>query len=624
MDAQAKQQLIERVKQANNILVTVSKDPTVDQLSACIGLTLMLNKMQKHATAVFSGQVPSTLEFLQPEKTLETNTDSLQDFIISLDKNKADKLRYKVEDQFVRVFITPYRTSLSEKDLQFSQGDFNVDAVVALGVKDRNQLDAAIIAHGRILHDATVISVNSGAGNAPNLGQINWQDPGASSLSEMVVSVSEAFGSGLIDNQIATALLTGIVAETNRFSNDNTSPKVLTMSAQLMAAGANQQLIAKQLEPPPPLVPAIPAQPPTPEPPQIPPAAAPQAPQAPENPKESAQTPPPQPPKNEPEKKENKTSPEDLARPVNESRNGTLNVAHEGKDGSDEVEVNPNSIDIDEEGNLKVIGETPEESGQEQPPSEKSTTPAKEESKEDRAADKDASKSDTPPGPHALLDSKNQPNNPFTANTQPEWKNAAAETSVDPLSTAAEMKEPPSMTAHVADVAPPNPFTFNPITELSNKKAAEATSESAPAESTEAAPATDQVPPAEANVDSARSAVENALASAPFDPATAGPIEALNAQPMTPPLHEEQATDQTVVSNDVPVEPAPDAAAAPPPAPVTPASDTPSLSLPTEPAAPSGAPQSDSVAPAAPPPVPPPLTFDPNLLNQDNGNSQKK
>lgn len=287
MDAQAKQQLIERVKQANNILVTVSKDPSVDQLAACIGLTLMLNKLNKHATAVFSGQVPSTLEFLQPEKTLETNTDSLQDFIISLDKNKADKLRYKVEDQFVRIFITPYRTSLTEKDLQFSQGDFNVDAVITLGVKDRNQLDAAIIAHGRILHDATVISMNAGAGKAPELGQINWQDPSASSLSEMIVSVSEAFGSGLIDNQIATAFLTGIVAETNRFSNANTSPKVLTMSAQLMAAGANQQLIAKQLEPPPPLVPAIPAQQP-----QAPQTAA---------PKES-------------EKKENNTSPDDLAR----------------------------------------------------------------------------------------------------------------------------------------------------------------------------------------------------------------------------------------------------------------------------------------------------------------------
>ncbi len=73
---QAKQQIVERIKQANNILVTVSNNPSVDQLAACIGLTLLLNKMGKHATAVYSGATPSTIEFLQPEKTLETNTDA--------------------------------------------------------------------------------------------------------------------------------------------------------------------------------------------------------------------------------------------------------------------------------------------------------------------------------------------------------------------------------------------------------------------------------------------------------------------------------------------------------------------------------------------------------------------
>jgi len=248
MDPNQKQQVVERLKTANNVLITVSSNPTVDQLAACIGFTLLMNKLGKHATAVFSGAIPSTLEFLQPEKTIESNTDSLRDFIIALDKSKADKLRYKVEDEVVRIFITPYRTSLSEKDLEFSQGDFNVDAVLAIGVANKEAIDQAIVAHGRILHDATVMTVMNGP--APSdVGSINWHDPSASSLSEMLVSITESFGSGLLDPQMATSFLTGIVAETERFSNDKTSPKVMTMSAQLMAAGANQQLIATKLTP---------------------------------------------------------------------------------------------------------------------------------------------------------------------------------------------------------------------------------------------------------------------------------------------------------------------------------------------------------------------------------------
>lgn len=247
MDSQ-KQQASERIKQANNILVTVSNNPSVDQLAACIGVTVALNKMGKHATAVYSGSTPSTIEFLQPEKTLEKNTDSLRDFIIALDKSKADKLRYKVEDRVVKIFITPYKTSISDKDLEFSQGDFNVDAILALGVHNQSELDQAITSHGRILHDATIITLNTKPGG--ELGSINWLDPGASSLSELAVELIDSLDKKLIDTQIATALLTGIVAETERFSNSKTSPQTMSISAELMADGANQQLVATKLEEP--------------------------------------------------------------------------------------------------------------------------------------------------------------------------------------------------------------------------------------------------------------------------------------------------------------------------------------------------------------------------------------
>lgn len=247
MQENAKQQIVERIKNATNILVTVGKNPSVDSLSAALSLTLMLNRLDKHATAVFSGKVPPAINFLEPNKTFEDSVDSLRDFIIALDKEKADRLRYKVEDDVVRIFITPYKTVLSEKDLKFSQGDFNVELIVALGVEAREDLDTAITAHGRILHDATVVTVNTGSSQS-TLGSIDWSDASASSLCEMLMSLSEALQSGLLDEQISTAVLTGIVAATDRFRNEHTSPRVMTMAAQLMAAGANQQLIAAKLE----------------------------------------------------------------------------------------------------------------------------------------------------------------------------------------------------------------------------------------------------------------------------------------------------------------------------------------------------------------------------------------
>jgi hypothetical protein len=243
----AKTQLAAKLKDANNVLVTVSTNPSVDQLAAAIGLTLFLSKLKKHATTVFSGQVPSTIDFLKPEETIEDNTDSLRDFIISLDKSKADKIRYKVEDTMVKIFITPYRTSIGEQDLVFSQGDFNVDVVIALGIHNKDDLDQAITAHGRILHDATVATLNIGDGS--ELGTLNWIDPKASSLCEMAVALTDLLKSNALDGQMATAFLTGIVAETERFSNEKTTSTTMNASAKLMTAGANQQLVATKLEP---------------------------------------------------------------------------------------------------------------------------------------------------------------------------------------------------------------------------------------------------------------------------------------------------------------------------------------------------------------------------------------
>lgn len=242
-----RQAVVDKLKKSTNILVTVAHDPSVDALAAALGFTLLLNKIDKHATAVFSGIIPPAITFLEPERTFEGTVDSLRDFIIALDKEKADRLRYKVEGDVVRIYITPYHTTITDKDLHYSQGDFNIDLVVALGVEKKADLDKAIVSHGRILHDASVVTINT-TETESSVGSISWNDPKASSLCEMLMTLNESLKADVVDEQIATALLTGMVSATERFSNQKTSPKVMTMAAELMAAGANQQLIAEKLE----------------------------------------------------------------------------------------------------------------------------------------------------------------------------------------------------------------------------------------------------------------------------------------------------------------------------------------------------------------------------------------
>ncbi|MCL2869265.1 hypothetical protein FWF48_00430 [Candidatus Saccharibacteria bacterium] len=247
-----KTQILQQIQDAENILVTVNDNPSVDELTSALGLTLLVNKLGKRAVAVVSGSIPDALSFLQPEKTFENSVDSLRDFIIALNKEKADHLRYKIEGDFVKVFITPYHTTISEKDLEFSQGEFNIDLVIALNVETQDKLDAALKVHGQILHNAVVSTINTN-GTKSSLGTINWIDNDASSLSEMIVGLASAFkqesdGESLMDEAIATALLTGIVSATNRFSNERTNSLTMAIASKLMQFGADQQLVSTNLD----------------------------------------------------------------------------------------------------------------------------------------------------------------------------------------------------------------------------------------------------------------------------------------------------------------------------------------------------------------------------------------
>lgn len=237
-----------KIGESQNVLIALSSDPSVDEMAAAIGLSLFLDKMGKRATAIYSGTTPNALEFLKPEETFESTTDTLQDFVIALNKEKADHLRYKLDGDFVKIYITPYKTKISEEDLDFSYGDFNVDLVLALDVANGTDLDSALREHGRIMHDASIVNITTG--NPGKLGEIEWSDKSASSVSEMIAKLLYSLnGKVQMGKEEATAFLTGIVAATNRFSNTSTTPETMKMSSRLMESGANQQLISNNITP---------------------------------------------------------------------------------------------------------------------------------------------------------------------------------------------------------------------------------------------------------------------------------------------------------------------------------------------------------------------------------------
>ncbi len=247
MDLTPKQQTSEAIRQADNILVVAGQNPTVDQIVAVMGLAAILRKFGKKTSAVISEQLPPKLSFLEvpaPEKTLQ----GLRDFILKVDlrKSEVDKLKYTVEDKKLNIHITPFQGGFAPSDVTFAYGDYHFDIIIVLGVPQRSRIDRLFEKSPEMLDNTPIINIDFHRINE-NYGAVNLIDTNAASLCEILVALSESLQTGLIDEPIATSLLTGIMASTDRFTAQHTTAKALTVAAQLMAAGAKQQQVVRAL-----------------------------------------------------------------------------------------------------------------------------------------------------------------------------------------------------------------------------------------------------------------------------------------------------------------------------------------------------------------------------------------
>jgi len=250
MELSPKQQVVEMLKTKQRILLLTHKNPDGDAIGSILALYLSLKKLGKDVVAVCNDPAPSVFEYLPQIKKISQNFSTGRDFVISLDVSqvKADKVMYKVVGDKLNIIVTPATGNFTKEMVTAADGSFNFEAVVVLDSTDLERIGSPYEKNPEIFYEIPVINLDHHAGN-DQFGKINLVDMTATSTSEVFVSVLEALTGDpkFIDEDIATALLTGIITDTNSFQNNNTTPKSLTVAAQLVAFGARQQDIIKYI-----------------------------------------------------------------------------------------------------------------------------------------------------------------------------------------------------------------------------------------------------------------------------------------------------------------------------------------------------------------------------------------
>ncbi len=250
MELTPKQQVVDILRNKQKFLILTHRNPDGDAVGSILALYLSLKKLSKDAHAVCCDVVPAVFDFLPDTGALEQEIAGNRDFVISLDvsKTEADKVMYKLNGNKLDFIITPKNGSFSNQMVSFGDGGYHYDAIIVLDSPDLERVGDPYEKHPELFYELPIVNIDHHAGN-DFFGKINLVDLTATSTAEILVSVIEALtgDSKFINDEIATALLTGIITDTNSFQNLNTTPKSLTVSAQLVASGARQQDIIKKI-----------------------------------------------------------------------------------------------------------------------------------------------------------------------------------------------------------------------------------------------------------------------------------------------------------------------------------------------------------------------------------------
>ncbi|MBU1933935.1 DHH family phosphoesterase [Patescibacteria group bacterium] len=243
------QQIFEQIKKASDILITFKKTWDGDSVASALALFLFLKKMDKNVEVVaekFSLDKPYS--FLPCYSEIKHELNNLRKFIISLDitNAKVNQIKYKQEKNQLNFIISPSDGFFSSTDITSGASGFKYDLIITVDTPDLESLGQVYDNDAEFFYQTPIINIDHNSTNE-SFGQINFIELTAVSTSEIVFSLFESLNHELVDENIATCLLTGMIAETKSFKTNNVTPRALMTASQLMSLGARREEIVNYL-----------------------------------------------------------------------------------------------------------------------------------------------------------------------------------------------------------------------------------------------------------------------------------------------------------------------------------------------------------------------------------------
>ncbi len=236
------------LENSKEVLILIPENPSVDAVGSAWALYFFLEKKNLFPAIAFSNHLSPKLNFLTRPKKILNKISGARDFVLSFDtnRNKITQIRHEEASGKFNIYLTPEHGSVDPRDFSFILAKFKYDLIIVIDCADLEKLGTLYIENTDLFFEVPVVNIDHKSDN-DNFGQINLVSVMNSSCSEIVAETLEQINPDLVDKDIATCLLTGIIGATDSFQKKNTTPKAFLTASSLMEKGADQQEIVRWL-----------------------------------------------------------------------------------------------------------------------------------------------------------------------------------------------------------------------------------------------------------------------------------------------------------------------------------------------------------------------------------------
>lgn len=251
MSLEPLQQVLVQLRGAKNILITTRANPSGDSIASALAFYLLLKKQGKNVALTVDNAAKdhkSIFNFLPDFNVITNSLNNKDKTTIELDLKNNDfrGLTYNIKNGKLEINILTNNSTANLENPIIKKNNCLYDLILVLDTSDLESLGEIYENCRESFYQIPIINIDHQIDNE-YFGELNLVDLTAASTTEIIFNLIEVWDKNLLDKNIATCLLTGIISESKSFQTNNITPRTLAIAGELIDRGGQRELIVEKL-----------------------------------------------------------------------------------------------------------------------------------------------------------------------------------------------------------------------------------------------------------------------------------------------------------------------------------------------------------------------------------------